>query len=32
MSMIAMQTDEASLLPENVEMLVTGKQTYDIYP
>jgi hypothetical protein len=27
-----MQTEDVGTLPENVEMLVTGKQTYDIYP
>lgn len=27
-----MQTEDAGTLPENVEMLVTGKQTYDLYP
>jgi hypothetical protein len=27
-----MQTEDTGLLPDNVEMLVTGKQTYDIYP
>ena len=30
--MIAMQTEEASLLPDNIEVPVSGKQTYNIYP
>ena len=32
LSASVMQTEDTSLLPENMEMLVTGKQTYDIYP
>ena len=27
-----MQTEDAGLLPQNTEMMVAGKQTYDIYP
>lgn len=32
LSAVVMQTEDAGTLPENVEMLVTGKQTYDLYP
>lgn len=32
LSAAVMQTEDTGLLPENIETLVTGKQTYDIYP
>lgn len=32
MSLTIMQSEETSLLPENLETLVVAKQTYDIYP
>ena len=32
LSAAVMQTEDAGLLPQNTEMMVAGKQTYDIYP
>jgi hypothetical protein len=32
LSAAVMQTEETSMLPDNMEILVTGKKTYDIYP
>jgi hypothetical protein len=32
LALTIMQSEETSLLPENTELLVVDKQTYDIYP